>query len=795
MRTQGGSPNLINGVSTQPPEVRLTSQLDESLNQFPTVSRGLVPRNPAMLRGVINTPQPQDAKTHMIDRDDVEQYVVTVSDAGIEVHTLDGTPKVVVAETDYQYIAGAVDEDLEALTVQDYTFIVNKSRTVTKDVTFTDAAKKACLVHIVQGDYFATYQIRINGSLVASVATEGGPYADSPSARLAEAAAKPTTIARLLATGSSDIASLPATTATHLGNLSAVTWTVILYDNVIYIENKLGDDFSVSVDAGSESRMRVHKEATPDFTDLPSKAPAGFVIRVSGGEDTNYDDYYVQFDQSGGTGEGSWKETVAPDVQYRLDASTMPHVLIRQADGTFLFKAADWAEREVGDDDTNPWPSFVGQKIKGLSFGNNRYGMFSGESLAQSRNGSFFNFWVESIISPLDTDPVDAAISYPEVSTINHVVPFSGETILFTRSVPFRMVGGSDTLTQSNIHYDHLVANSVSPRVRPVAAGSYLYFVNDTPSGCFVHEFSYDRAVDNLTPQSITDHVSGYVPTGVTMMEADGDLKLLALVSETSPNTVYVYKWLWIGNEKAQSAWQKWTVQNPIVAIRFYGEELVIVTKTNTKREVLSINCHEAFMGTTGKPVAYLDRQTAVTGVYSSENETTTFTLPYTAAGATLYSTDAATYGNLPTILSTSGTTITVEGEWTGAMVAGFEYESYGVLSPLYHRTTNNQGSYGNALPGFETTVSRLTFGTGDSAFLKVTVDRDYRKPYVYELSADLIGTKTNRLGALVVGAIDKPLSIMSKSEDFTLTFGNDGPYPYSILSYAWVGDTRPLAT
>jgi len=46
MRVEGGTSNMINGVSRQPSEIRLTSQLEESINQFPTLTGGLKPRNP-----------------------------------------------------------------------------------------------------------------------------------------------------------------------------------------------------------------------------------------------------------------------------------------------------------------------------------------------------------------------------------------------------------------------------------------------------------------------------------------------------------------------------------------------------------------------------------------------------------------------------------------------------------------------------------------------------------------------------------------------------------------------------
>lgn len=858
MRVTGGTPNIINGVSRQPPEVRLTSQLEESVNQLPTISRGLVKRNPAMLEGVISGAAPANSKVHLIDRDDKEQYVVTMSPSGVAVHGLDGTPKTVNAPGGFAYLSGATKESLEALTVLDHTFILNKDRTVAKGAQRTPAAAKEGLIHVVQGDYFTDYKIIINGAVKAHWTTDGGPYEVPYDARRAERGAKTSVISQLLAHGrvAADAAEnslvyivryaneryqsgtnnegdpiwsyrqVPVYDQAVVGHLHSslnntlpsTEWAVTVIDNVIHIKNKLGNDFTLEVEAGSETRIRAHKGQSKDFSELPRKAPDGFRLKIAGDEDTGYDDYYVAFKKDADSAQGVWEEVAAPDIQYRIDASTMPHLLVREADGTFTFKPAEWADREVGDDDTNPWPSFVGQKINGMAFDNNRIGLHSGESLAQSRNGEFFNFWIESILAPVDTDPVDAAISYPDVSTIYHVVPFAGETVLFTSSVPFRLASG-DNLTQKTVRYEHLATNPVSPKVRPVSAGERLYFISEAPSGSFVYEMAYDRAVDSLRADSITDHVPGYIPYGVTLMAADDDLKALVMVSEEDPTVLYVYKWLVIGQDKVQSAWQKWAVDARIVALRFYDERLVLVTDRGNSREVLSINCHEAWkqddpvllcigdalvtsngmaLSLSDSPPApvYLDRQMSADGAYDPASDTTVFQVPYAGSeGVTAIDRTTASYGAQLSIVSTGPNEVRVAGRHDLSLVSfGFNYESYGELSPLLHRAANNQGGYGNALPGFETTIGNIRFGLGDTAFLTLSMGRDYRQPYTKVISAARTGTKTGSLGALVTGRPPANLSVLAKSSDVSITFGSDGPHPYSVLSYSWTGDARQIS-
>ena len=56
-----------------------------------------------------------------------------------------------------------------------------------------------------------------------------------------------------------------------------------------------------------------------------------------------------------------WEECAKPGRNIEFDKGTMPIQLVRQANGTFLVSQASWENAEVGDDLTNPNPSFVGK--------------------------------------------------------------------------------------------------------------------------------------------------------------------------------------------------------------------------------------------------------------------------------------------------------------------------------------------------------------------------------------------------------------------------------------------------
>ena len=110
---------------------------------------------------------------------------------------------------------------------------------------------------------------------------------------------------------------------------------------------------------------------------------------------------------SASAGPGVWEETNAPGITYQLDELTMPHQLVRQSDGSFTFEPVVWEDRTVGDDKTNPLPSFIGEKITSIFFYRNRLGLLSNESVILSRAGDYFNFFATTAQTVTADDPID----------------------------------------------------------------------------------------------------------------------------------------------------------------------------------------------------------------------------------------------------------------------------------------------------------------------------------------------------------------------------------------------------
>ena len=171
-----------------------------------------------------------------------------------------------------------------------------------------------------------------------------------------------------------------------------------------------------NVEAVNNDIMRVMQSEVNNVTELPNQCRHGYIVKVANAQMSDEDDYYLKFvGENNVDGPGSWVECAKPGIVKSLNPTTMPHVLQRQADGDFLVKEYTWADRTIGDDTTNPIPSFVGSTINKVLFFRNRLSFLSDENVILSRAGQLGNFWSDTALTVSPVDPIDisSASDYP----------------------------------------------------------------------------------------------------------------------------------------------------------------------------------------------------------------------------------------------------------------------------------------------------------------------------------------------------------------------------------------------
>ena len=157
-------PNLMNGVSQQAVTMRMTSQGKAQENALSSLLEGNVKRPPTKHTTKISGGSAAGSYIHTINRDANEQYVVLAEDRLIRVFDLEGNEKVVTYPDGTDYIATtAPNDDLRAVTVADFTFLVNRNVEVQTLPDLTPTNNNAAMGFIKSVDYDITYRIFVDG--------------------------------------------------------------------------------------------------------------------------------------------------------------------------------------------------------------------------------------------------------------------------------------------------------------------------------------------------------------------------------------------------------------------------------------------------------------------------------------------------------------------------------------------------------------------------------------------------------------------------------------------------------
>jgi hypothetical protein len=540
-------PNLINGVSQQPAALRLASQAEQVVNCMPSPVEGLKKRPPSynigkLFSGTAGTGRPF---TTIVDRDGTIQYLVLILDNDIKVFGMDGSVKTVAKPdgTGYLDITGEPSTVFRVASVADYTFIVNREKTVAMltgggDLSPTWGTKS--MVFIKAADYSTTYTITVNSTSVTyTTANAGG--------------------------------SVPSVVevATNLKNsLSAALgagWTITSYESNVMITKNDGTDYTLStIDSRSGEMIVALKGVADSLSDLPTRAEHGFIIKIQGSAATRLDDYYVKFETNAGsgTGHGVWRETVAPGIAYKFDPTTMPHVLVRESNGTFTFKKFDWSARVAGDADTAPNPSFVGSTIQNVNLFRNRLCLLADENVILSAADSYDRFWPETVQTIVDSDPIDLTTGGREINFLISSLAFANVLLLFSRHGQFRLDSGTSTgiaLTPKSATITPVTSFEMVDSVDPVGVGRTIYF--SVPKGDFtgLREFFLPDASGPVPiSEEVTSSVPRFVPKNLCTLVATTSEETILAISKDQPKRVYLYKFFFQDDTKLQSAWSYW---------------------------------------------------------------------------------------------------------------------------------------------------------------------------------------------------------------------------------------------
>ena len=768
-------PNLVQGISQQSPTLRLSSQAELMENAFPSLVEGLSKRPPTEHVAIINNSATTGSFTHLINRDINERYFMFIDDSNnIAIHDLNGVAKTVTYPNGTAYLNSTTPAtDFRAVTVADYTFIVNTSQTTAMSSATSPIFPFTGLIAVKQGDYNQRYTVYLDGNIAVNIQTSETVHTETRTDDIAT---------RLAAgiNGLSGFTSRADGSTVVINKTGNATFDLATYDSLA--------DEGLSATSGTVQR----------FDDLPLKAPNGFIAHVQGDQTNDFDDYYVRFVSNNGNqtklGDGTWEEWIEPNIEYEIDASTMPHLLIRQSNGNFTLEQAQWGDRAVGDLTSIPNPSFIGRKITDTFFFQNRLGFLSGENVIMSRTSEYFDFFATTARTLLDNDPIDVAASNSKVSLLKHAVSFDRKLLLFSDQTQFILKGG-DLITPKNTSIKTTTEYEASTEARPATSGNVVYFPAKRGGFTAIREYYVVDDTERSDAQDVTSHAAKYVPSGVYEMATSTAENVLVCLTTEDVNTLYIYKYHWAGREKLQSAWFKYKLDGmSIISAEFIESSLYVVGNKAGKTALVKIQFDAGRSDVNQEYVTRLDfrlDETDVTKVFNAGTNQTTITTPYTLVTPVIV-TRGTNHGTIINQVSHNAGVIVVAGDKTTTeFYIGERYTmKYEFTEPTLKASTANGGRV--AIAGGRLQIKQWLLRYQDTGDFDVKVTPKLASFGVgssYSYTGRVIGGGgASILGTTSLASGDFRFPIMSKSDRIRITIESDSHLPCQFLSAEWEG-------
>jgi hypothetical protein len=786
-------PNLLGGISQQPDALKLPGQLRLAKNCVPDPTYGMLKR-PGLKYVSALVGASNEGRWFSIFRDETERYVGQFKTDGTLLiwDAVTGAAKTVnsISTSAKSYIANCSASDFEMLQINDYNFILNRSKTVGTLGVLSSAQAPVGIVTVSLIGYDATYKVTVDG--------------------LSFTYTTPTT-------GTLNVATVVSSLAVGIAGLGGGSiYTTLIAGNTIIVRRTNNADFIISGDGGTSSQaLLVYKDTVPSVSRLPTTCQNGLILRVSSLEDDNSDDYYVKFVVTqGGTsiGAGIWEECLAPGVKPYIDPDTMPHVIIRETNGSFTFrslnevqKAGDdlyWVERRVGDDETNPFPSFSGKRITGISFFRNRLVLLSGSNVICSQPGSYFNLFRLSALAQTDADAVDLSTGSLKPVDLRHALGDQMGLVIFSSTTQFMLTSDTDQFGPVSAQVKQFCSFNINTKSRPVETGISFVFVDDNQGYSQVTEMVATSADNRPSIADLSRTAPNFVPASLSSMVASQSASLISFQGTADLNTLRIFKFFNNSGERVLASWMQWELPSNCLHQSIDADVLYLVTQQSDGIGLSTISLLNDVDGTAinQSGISYEYRldlfvKAPTMSYVAGTDKTKVYLKPgsYLSGRKPVVVVDdtATQRGTVYTdlVIQNDGSYyVEIPGNRTAALqvVVGYPYD-YRLDFPVFYRKQSFSDGRAQADVTNIPRVHRLVIQSNDSGPYNAEVKLLGRTPKTF-VYPQRIANQYLADTAPVPAIVDNTIPIYGKGTDASVSIFSDTPFPISFVAATWYG-------
>ena len=514
-------------------------------------------------------------------------------------------------------------------------------------------------------------------------------------------------------------------------------------------------------------------------------------------------------------GEGVWEECAAPNLDVKFDVDTMPLQLTRvlpgtfsingggatsYANGAFRFAYPPWDDRDVGDDLTNPKPSFVDSTINKIFFFRNRIGLLSGENVILSRVNDFYNFWAKTAFTIANADPIDLQSTSTYPTDLFDAIEVNAGLLMFSASQQFLLKTDEAQLTPETAIVSYLSSYAFNEKTKPFNMGTTAGWLNSTAKRTRFHEMAGVQRNGEPAVLEQTKIISKLFPDDITLV-AESTENSMVLFGSLNKNEVWGYKYYTQGEQRIQSAWFRWELPGTVTFHCMMDDVYYAVLKNGSVYTLQSFDIKKAtdtlMVGTApAEYLIHLDTKKEISSgslTYNATTNKTSFTKPTGYDNAGQLAVFCKTAGNNVGRFSkatVNGSDIEWEGDWSSLdIILGYLYEMEVELPTIFIQQSDGQQIKSETRGSL--IVHRLNFSFGAVGLIDVTLKRKGRPDYnkTYE-SIDWDSYISNTLS--VSEEHIHTIPVYDRNTNLSVHLNSTHPSPATLNSMTWEGDFNP---
>ena len=602
---------------------------------------------------------------------------------------------------------------------------------------------------------------------------------------------------------------------TAIESISGTPINAKIIGSVMY----LSSSSTFNVEIVEEDLMRVMQDSVNDVTNLPNQCKHGYIVQVKNARMADEDDYYLRFDgQNNKDGSGAWSECAKPGIAKTL--TNMPIVIQRTATKTFTVKQFEYHDRRVGDENTNPLPSFISRdannnfdgRINKVLFFRNRLAFLSGENVILSRPGTLGkpDFFVESALTTSASDPIDISAASMFPSELFDGIEINTGLIVFSSNQQFLLTSDDTVLNPDTAKLKSIATFNYNIDIPPISLGTTVAYVDNSGRFSRLNEMANIAREGEPNIVEVSKVVPSLLPNDIDLLTNSRENAMI-LLGKTGTNTVFGYKYLNVGDKRQQAAWFKWKFNKNLIYHFIIDDEYFILDSDYYLQSMQLVESTED-LSITQDGVDYLlhlDNRVPISGgTYNTANNVTTFTLPWldqipnAAYNLAVIDTIAGTdnvrlvrYQTSP-VLQTSGTTLTLQGDWSTGVTSsnplhiGYVYDYQVKFPKFYPFKSAGEGKVQSDVNS-SLVLHRIKLHFGKLGTYETTLERVGKTDYteVYESS---ILDEYNTNSAPYLETYIKTVPIYERNTNINLTLKSSHPSPATLHALSWEADYSP---